>query len=86
MIKKHRVSVWVTIKVVADVLEVSDPKQVMNTTLQNLFKDNEVLIDPEFTAVVPQQFDLYSNNLGKPVYSKKLKPKDYMHLVFGGAK
>jgi hypothetical protein len=58
----------------------------MNTTLQNLFKDNEVLIDPEFTAVVPQQFDLYSNNLGKPVYSKKLKPKDYMHLVFGGAK
>jgi hypothetical protein len=58
----------------------------MNTTLQNLFKDNEVLIDPEFTAVVPQQFDLYADNLGKSIYSKKLKPKDYMHLVFGGAK
>ena len=74
MIKKQKVSVWVTVKIMADILEVTEPKQVMNTTLQNLFKDNEVLIDAsknyvktgEFVMIKiieATEFDLY----GEPV-------------------
>ena len=86
MIKKQKVSVWVTVKIMADILEVTEPKQVMNTTLQNLFKDNEVLIDPKFRFIIPIQFDIHADDSDKSIYHKKLHPRDYMHLSFGGAK